>query len=85
MNSRENRERKYNSWPSVLLALMMILTGAILTSLRLFGIEYGESTFFVEDDTFGIVGRAMLIVGGLIIILMRKKGNYFSEGIYALT
>ena len=64
---------------------MMVIVGVIMTALRVFEISYGDSTFFVEDNDYGTIGRAILILGGSVIILMRHKGNYFAVGVYALT
>ena len=87
MNSRERREKGYSIIPSLFLALMMIVTGIFMTAIRLSGIEYGDDQFFVEDNTFGLVGRAILIIGGIAIFYTtyKKKGNYYAVGIYALT
>ena len=85
MNNRERRERKYSTLPSIFLALMMIVTGTLMVAFRIFQIDYNDSSFFVEDNNYGLAGRALLIVGGLAILYFRKKGNYFSVGIYALT
>ena len=87
MNNRENRERGYNRIPSLFLALMMIATGMLMVSVRLGGIEYGDNEFFVEDNEFGLLGRAILILGGLVILysIYKRKGNYYAVGIYALT
>ncbi len=71
--------------PALILGLMMVIVGIVMTSLRLFEVSYGDSTFFVEDNDFGLVGRSILIIGGLVIILMRRRGNYFAVGVYALT
>ncbi len=87
MNNREKRERRYNTIPSLFLAAMMIGTGLLMVSLRIFALDYGEDQIFIEDDAFGLIGRAILIVGGLAILysVYKKKGNYFAVGIYALT
>ena len=85
MNNRERREYKYSTMPALFLGLVMVAVGVIMTSLRVFEVNYGESTFFVEDNDFGLIGRAILIVGGMIIITMRRRGNYFAVGVYALT
>ena len=87
MNNRERREKGYSIIPSLFLALMMIATGGLMTNIRLFGIEYGDSMFFVEDNWFGLIGRIVLIFGGLAILYTtyKKKGNYFAVGVYALT
>ena len=87
MNNREKRERRYNTIPSLFLAAMMIGTGLLMVSLRLFKLDYGEQQIFIEDNEFGLIGRAILIVGGLAILYCtyKGKGNYFSVGIYALT
>ena len=87
MNNREKRERRYNTIPSLFLAAMMIGTGLLMVSLRIFGMDYGDQQIFIEDNEFGLIGRAILIVGGLAILcsVYMKKGNYFSVGIYALT
>ena len=87
MNNRERRERRYSTVPSLFLVAMMIGTGLLMVSLRVFGLDYGETEIFIEDNIYGLIGRAILIVGGLVILYCayRKKGNYFSVGIYALT
>ncbi len=85
MNTRARREYKYSTLPAAIMGLMMVIVGVIMASLRIFEVSYGESTFFVEDNEFGLVGRAILIVGGLAILIFRRKGNYFAVGIYALT
>lgn len=53
--------------------------------VRVFEVDYGDDTYFIEDNDFGLVGRAILIVGGLAILFKRHKGNYYAVGIYALT
>lgn len=87
MNNRERREKGYSTIPSLFLALMMIATGILMTTIRVFGIEYGDNIFFVEDNWFGLIGRIVLIFGGLAILYTtyKKKGNYFAVGVYALT
>ncbi len=87
MNNRERREKGYSIIPSLFLALMMIATGVLMTTIRVFGIEYGDSMFFVEDNWFGLIGRIVLIFGGLAILYTtyKRKGNYFAVGVYALT
>ncbi len=87
MNNRERRERRYNTIPSLFLAVMMIGTGLLMVSLRVFGLDYGDEQISIEDNEFGLLGRAILIVGGLAILcsVYKKKGNYFAVGIYALT
>ncbi len=87
MNNRQRREKGYSIIPSLFLALMMIATGVLMTAIRIGGIEYGESEFFVEDNEFGLVGRVILIFGGLAILYTtyKKKGNYYAVGVYALT
>ena len=87
MNNREKREQGYNIIPSLFLALMMIATGILMLSIRLVAIDYGDNIFFVEDNDYGILGRALLIVGGLAILYttFKKKGNYYAVGMYALT
>ena len=87
MNNRERREHRYSNIPSLILAAMMIATGMLMVSLRLFGWEYEGAQIFIEDNEFGLLGRAILIVGGLYILYSayKKKGNYYSIGIYALT
>ena len=64
---------------------MMIIVGVAMVLIRVFEIDYGDDTYFVEDNDFGLVGRAILIVGGLAILFNRHKGNYFAIGVYALT
>ena len=85
MESRKKREAGYSTWPSLLLAIMMVVTGILLVCVRMFPIEYGDDTIFVEDNDFGTLGRFVIIIGGFIIFFTRKKGNYFTVGIYALT
>ena len=85
VNNRENRERKYNTLPTLILAFMMIITGTMMVIVRVFGFEHDDSSYFVEDTYFGLAGRAILILGGLVILYFRKKGNYFAVGLYALT
>ena len=87
MNNREKREQGYSIIPSLFLALMMIATGILMVSVRLGGIEYGDNEFLVEDNEYGLVGRALLIFGGLAILYatFKRKGNYYAVGIYALT
>ena len=87
MNNRERRERRYNTIPSLFLAATMIGTGLLMVSLRVFGLDYGDEQISIEDNEFGLLGRAILIVGGLAILfsVYKKKGNYFAVGIYALT
>jgi len=87
VDNRWRREYRYSNMPSLFLAIMMIATGMLMVSLRLFGWEYEGEQIFVEDNEFGLFGRAILILGGLYILycVYRKKGNYYSIGIYALT
>ncbi len=85
MNNRARREYKYSTKPAFFLGLMMIAVGVTMSFLRLFEVSYGESVYFVEDNWFGLIGRAILIFGGLVIILLKHKGNYFAVGVYALT
>ena len=64
---------------------MMIAVGIILTIMRVTPIVYKGTEYFLEDNIFGLISRAILVLGGLVMIVMRKKGSYFSVGIYALT
>ena len=85
MNNRERRERTYNTKPALLLGFVMVLVGVAMVLIRVFEVDYGEDTYFIEDNDFGLVGRAILIVGGLAILFNRHRGNYFAVGVYALT
>ena len=87
VNNRERRERVYGTLPSLFLAAMMIGTGLLMVSLRVFSLGYGDDEIFIEDNIYGLIGRAILIVGGLAILysVHKKKGNYYAIGVYALT
>jgi len=52
---------------------------------RFASLEIDGETISVEDGPLGILSRFMLLLGGAIILLKRKKGNYFAVGMYALT
>ena len=59
-------------------AIIMLVT-------RFASLEIDSEMISVEDGPLGILSRFMLLVGGAIILLKRKKGNYFAVGMYALT
>ena len=53
----------------------MVLVGVAMVLVRVFEVDYGEDTYFVEDNDFGLVGRAILIVGGLRYFLTDTGGT----------
>ena len=85
MDSRRNREIPHNRWQALFLGAMMIVVGSTMCLLRLFPLTYEDTDIFVDDTTWGLIGRLLVIVGGIVIILLHRKGNYVAVGIYALT
>ena len=69
----------------IFLGITMMVCAIIMLVTRFASLEIDSEMISVEDGPLGILSRFMLLVGGAIILLKRKKGNYFAVGMYALT
>ena len=83
MDVRSQREAQRSTFAAVFLGSMMMLVGVgmIITHLLY---PSGEGIFKTQDGAFGYISRGILVLGGLIILIYHRKGNYFAVGIYAI-
>lgn len=85
MDNRKVREAPAKYGAGTFLAITMMVCAAFMLLTRFFSLEIDGVLLSVDDGAIGIFSKAMLIIGGLIILIKRRKGNYFAVGIYALT
>ena len=85
MENRRMREAPPSYKAGIFLGITMMVCATIMLVTRFAYLEIGGETIYVEDGPLGILSRFMLLLGGAIILLKRKKGNYFAVGMYALT
>ena len=85
MENRRMREAPPSYKAGIFLGITMMVCAIIMLVTRFASLEIDSEMISVEDGPLGILSRFMLLVGGAIILLKRKKGNYFAVGMYALT
>ena len=85
MENRRMREAPPSYKAGIFLGITMMVCAIIMLVVRFASLEIAGEMISVEDGPLGILSRFMLLVGGAIILLKRKKGNYFAVGMYALT
>ena len=85
MKNRRARETPPSYKAGIFLGITMVVCAIIMLITRFASLEIDGETISVEDGPLGILSRFMLLLGGAIILLKRKKGNYFAVGMYALT
>ena len=85
MENRRARETPASSKAGIFLGVTMMVCAIIMLVARFVSLEIASEMISVENGPLGILSRFMLLVGGAIILLKRKKGNYFAVGMYALT
>ncbi len=85
MENRRMREAPPSYKAGIFLGITMVVCAIIMLITRFASLEIDGETISVEDGPLGILSRFMLLLGGAIILLKRKKGNYFAVGMYALT
>ena len=86
MDIRRRRETPKSIYPAILLGSMMMLAGLGMIIMRLLASSDSViGMFLLQDGPAGAISRCMLVLGGLIILLYRKKGSYFAVGLYAMT
>ena len=85
MENRRARETPPSYKAGIFLGITMVVCAIIMLITRFASLEIDGETISVEDGPLGILSRFMLLLGGAIILLKRKKGNYFAVGMYALT
>ena len=85
MENRRMRETPPSYKAGIFLGITMVVCAIIMLITRFASLEIDGETISVEDGPLGILSRFMLLLGGAIILLKRKKGNYFAVGMYALT
>ena len=85
MDNRRARETPNKNWGGIFLGLMMVLCASLMLVTRFYYLEIDGIVISVADGPLGIVSRVLLLVGGILILVFRRKGNYFAVGVYALT
>ena len=86
MDNRSAREEPKKWVAGTILGIAMLFTGVVLLILQMESYAVSEEGItYVRDDIFLIISRIVLVAGGLIIILGRKRGNYYAIGVYAMT
>lgn len=85
MDNRKVREAPAKYGAGTFLAITMMVCAVFMLLTRFFSLEIDGVLLSVDDGAIGIFSKAMLIIGGLIILIKRRKGNYFAVGIYAMT
>ena len=85
MDNRIKRETVNNNTAAEFLGCMMILSSILMLVTRFSTLEINGVQLSVDDGPLGIFSRFLLLVGGLIILKERGRGNYFAVGVYALT
>ncbi len=84
MDRRGVRETPKRTFAAVFLGAMMMVSGVAMILLHLFPLSDVTSAFHTKDGPFGYVSRGMLVLGGALILVLRKRGNYFAVGMYAM-
>lgn len=79
------REASRRNQAGTFLGSMMIICAMLMIVVRFTSIEIGDLVLSVDDGTFGILSRFILLAGGIAIIVGRNRGNYFAIGVYAMT
>ena len=86
MDIRRRREAPNSIYPAILLGAMMMLAGLGMLIMRaLAASDSFIGMFHLQDGSCGIISRWMLVLGGFVILLYRRKGSYVAVGIYAMT
>lgn len=67
------------------LGIMMTVSATLMLIMRFTALEIDDVVLSVNDGLAGVISKLMLLAGGLMILIKRRKGNYFAVGIYALT
>lgn len=84
MDTRSRRETTKTTYAAVFLGSMMVLVGLGMIITHILFPPDGSGIIKVQDGAFGYISRGILVVGGLIILFYRRKGNYFIVGLYAI-
>ena len=85
MENRRIREAPAKYKAGLFLGLTMVVCALFMLITRFTALEIDGVLISVDDGPLGIVSKFLMLAGGLIILIKRKKGNYFAIGIYALT
>ena len=84
MEIRSQREAQRSTYAAVFLGSMMMLVGVGMIVTHILFPSDGSGILKTQDGPFGYISRGMLVIGGLIILIYRRRGNYFVVGIYAI-
>ena len=84
-DNRRVREAPAKYGAGSFLGIMMIVCAIMMLLTRFFSLEIDGVPISVDDGPMGVVSKLMLLAGGIIILIKRKKGNYLAVGVYALT
>ena len=84
MDTRRSREAKSGTYATLLLGVMMLFVGLGMMIHSRFPPDDGFELFRLADGPWAFVGRSILVAGGFILLIYRRKGNYFAVGVYAM-
>ena len=84
MDVRSQREAKRSTYAAVFLGSMMTLVGLGMILTQIFFPSDGSGILKNQDGALSYISRGILVIGGLIVIYYRRRGNYFVVGLYAI-
>jgi len=85
MENRKVREADKRKEAGTFLGIMMVLCAILMIVVRFTPVKIGDLILSVDDGPLGIASRFILLLGGIGIIVGRRRGNYFAIGAYAMT
>ncbi|MBO7409724.1 MAG: hypothetical protein J6T68_02175, partial [Candidatus Methanomethylophilaceae archaeon] len=85
MDNRRIRETVNKNYAGAALGSMMIVVSALMLITRFTSLEIDGTEVSVDDGVLGIISRFLLLLGGVVILVGLKRGNYYAVGMYALT
>ena len=86
METRRIREAPKKWIAGTFLGLTMMVCGVMLLFTQTQSWDFSTtSSLFDKDNAYLTISRILLCVGGAVILIGRKRGNYFAVGIYAMT
>ena len=84
MDKRKRRETPHSTHATLFLGSMMMLAGAGMIIFHLFPVTGSQGLIHLQDGPAGYISRGALVIGGALLLIYRRKGNYFAVGMYAI-
>ena len=85
MDNRKIRETPNSTDAALLLGAIMVAVGIGMIVMRILQYENEWTIIHLQDGPCGYISRTVVVIGGVLILLFRKRGNYFAVGAYAIT